>query len=702
MTFTNALAYLIRCASKGIEAKIDEEFDAESDRVLQADSIRHLMLGLPWTVDVHQQVHHAYEDHRILEDGGPVPLGSLGLRLRGAIVKGKLDLSNCGSIYEPLPSLSCTSCIFEHAQGLDPTIDLSNAHLCGLNLARSKFRHLRGVGMRVTSSLDLCEISPANGTDSSLCWCKLSRASIDGNLLADGAQMHAPANESIGELSYYDFFEVNWAINLCGSQIAGSIMMRGKPKLDGGVLMDFACVQGDVRITGAYIASLRRQPAIALERARIDGNLTLAGVQSEHENESLDCKGTLWLMQAKIGGSLDIHGANLNGGHMGVCLYAIGINVDGWLSVGQQSEDARVIANGRFWLQYSQVGGELILANVDVTDCEDLEKGLRSRERGPVIALNARGARANNIRLSSNNFKGGIELSDARCTTLIDDLSGYGQASPILIDGFQYERLENHKFGDKDRKDSWLPGEHGYHPQPYVQLAHVLANDGNEALARDVLVRKAQLDAILKWRGMPVPDDDKTSTNSSSGVREVLRRARRMLARQTQKIGRQIVYGFVRSYGALFDFGLSPSKAAVTMLVFILVGWGIFQWMDLRRVMVVAQQPVASVVRTVGHDKFVAADKSSPDLVSSNTDIPCGSGSIFRWLLYAADVFIPLVDLREEGKCDIDLATNSKAWQWEVTGYRILKAVYAILGWVVTTLALLTFSGIIRHRLFKD
>ena len=46
-------------------------------------------------------------------------------------------------------------------------------------------------------------------------------------------------------------------------------------------------------------------------------------------------------------------------------------------------------------------------------------------------------------------------------------------------------------------------------------------------------------------------------------------------------------------------------------------------------------------------------------------------------------------------------AWREPGW-WEVRTYRLLNAAYALAGWVVTTLALLTFSGVTRHRLLGE
>jgi hypothetical protein len=76
-------------------------------------------------------------------------------------------------------------------------------------------------------------------------------------------------------------------------------------------------------------------------------------------------------------------------------------------------------------------------------------------------------------------------------------------------------------------------------------------------------------------------------------------------------------------------------------------------------------------------------------------------GDDIRSLIYAADVFIPLIDLREEAKCDVGAAHGYAGSASEITVYRFAKAAYAVLGWIVTTLCVLTFSGVLRHSLAR-
>jgi len=60
-------------------------------------------------------------------------------------------------------------------------------------------------------------------------------------------------------------------------------------------------------------------------------------------------------------------------------------------------------------------------------------------------------------------------------------------------------------------------------------------------------------------------------------------------------------------------------------------------------------------------------------------------------LLYATDVFIPLIDLRQESRCSP--STEARA-SW----LRYGKALYAVLGWVVTSMTILCVTGVLRRR----
>jgi hypothetical protein len=693
-----ARAYLIRCAAAGEEANFEREFPEPSERCIEAGWIRDLLLGKVLSGEMHGRIRSAYQDYSAPAGDGPALLSPGNLRVRGVLVSGNLDLSCCGSAHEPLASLAFTACRFETTDGALPSIDLSEAHIGGIRLRDSRLVHLRGVGMCVDGSVDLSGIRPLDDHQSTQCWCNLSRSVINGHLLADRVRLYAPRHAPRSGEQYLDFFEVHWALNLHMARVSGSVIMIA-PTIDGGMLMTAAHVQGDVRLSRAMISSLANSPSIAVERTHIGGSFAL----DDTADAQRMIEGTIWMMLTNIAGSLDFQGVTIQGSKsIDSSLYAVGTTVCGWVTLKQ------VKAAGLICLRNMHVDGRMQLDNLQVTGSTHLRSWFalpdwlpRSKEdkSHPPFALDMNGARiAASLQFINNALAGGVDLSDAHCATLDDDeLRGYGAAPQVGIDGFSYERLASGPESANDRLDNWLPGKlESYRPQPYVQLAKVLASHGDDIHAREVLVRKAGLDARLNWDR--ILGSKAGSTPWARGLDSL-----RLIFR------RLIYYLILRPYCLFFSYGLSPMRAASTLVASILLGAAMFWWMDHRSAMVVAQTPVATYVAQGKADivgarvipKFVAS--MTPKEAGAIGTISCGLNT-GQFILYAADVFIPLVDLREENKCEIDGVVNADPMpsDEEIALYQLMKAGYAILGWVVTTLSLLTFSGVMRHRLSQD
>ncbi|QLH50728.1 MAG: hypothetical protein HWD57_13725 [Candidatus Accumulibacter cognatus] len=673
---SDAIEYLRDCVEKGLEA----DYSDRSDRLIDAPALRDLVL----------QVKAA------------------SIRMRGATIFGALDLRWCGSSQAPLPALCFNECCFivdgdEPANARRPNVDLSDAHIGSLSLVGSRLTHLRAVAACVHGPVDLQAVQPFGDSDEALCWCKLSRSVIEGDVLADGIHLRAPQRSVPEGFRFSNMSEWDWALNLCASRIGGAVMSRDAPgdrlpSIEGGILLDAASVDGDIYLRAARVAGLARAHAVSLERARIAGSLTIAGL---HGTPSMfKCAGAIWMMRCQISGSFDLYGAHL-APESGFALYAAGAAIGSWFTLGQRAVDGdqsgMVRVEGRLWLQDMHVAGKIEITHVRVDRCNQLDTWFKHREPDGLVSLDLSGAHiGSTISLSENEFRGDMDFRDAQCASLRDSPSGYAGAKSILLDGFRYGRVDNTGWesGIDGRFDSWLPGDPGkrvgqsrsaYRPQPFTQLASVLAAHGNEAGAWKVLSRKALFDAKSRWKLQPC--------------------SRRLLYSP--------VYVAARFYGFFFDFGLSPISALATLLLSIILGAGLFGWMDHRNAMVIAQTPVASWVK-IGESPRFAAHASD----AAVGDIACGltqkspaqpsavaiAVTFGRLLIYAADVFVPLVDLREEGKCDIGAveAATPRPRDWEVALYQFLKALYATLGWIVTTLALLTFSGVMRSRLAQE
>lgn len=159
----------------------------------------------------------------------------------------------------------------------------------------------------------------------------------------------------------------------------------------------------------------------------------------------------------------------------------------------------------------------------------------------------------------------------------------------------------------------------------------------------------------------------------------------------------------------LFRYGLSVHRGMSTFLALVLVGWIAFHHAQHGQI-----QPQSARTEAYAHGGELREE------VALVLDVPHaprqpqagGTGRIeteavgtlatpctldVHALLYALDVFIPLLDLDQERRCSIREVREGEPDRY--LGWRAFKAVYEILGWVVTSLLLLTISGVLRRDL---
>jgi len=319
-----------------------------------------------------------------------------------------------------------------------------------------------------------------------------------------------------------------------------------------------------------------------------------------------------------------------------------------------------------------------------------------------------------------------VNLADASCSTLEDaDGRAWGSAGSLSLENFTFARIgakqPRHtvltrkgrilRYVLRDRIPSWLTiglfknlwlttssratvkdrlawlHLGSYHdvflPQPYAHLAKAFREQGDDDAAKHIEEEKIHL--------------------------EVNERAKRSILGKFRKPLWQL-------YRLGFRYGLSAPRAVLTMLMFLVLGWAGVSVANRIGVLVVEPAPVASVlVKSSGSDT-TTIPYSSPS--ADTPDVTCGDR--INNFLYAVDVFIPLLDLKQAARCDIRAprgtdvsprqvfeqgstglrrrftATLKSLVKWPIT-WEVLKLIYAVLGWLVISLAILTFSGTLRR-----
>lgn len=147
-----------------------------------------------------------------------------------------------------------------------------------------------------------------------------------------------------------------------------------------------------------------------------------------------------------------------------------------------------------------------------------------------------------------------------------------------------------------------------------------------------------------------------------------------------------------------FGFGLYWVRAFITFALCIAVGWVAVEMANRGEIgpkSFATWAPVMELDVVAVNDTFVQDESESyltfvvPPSPATNptSKIPCGAA--IEPALYAADVFVPLIDLRQEYRCNPG---------GDYGGWQLAKALYEFLGWIVTSLAILTATGVLRSR----
>lgn len=265
-------------------------------------------------------------------------------------------------------------------------------------------------------------------------------------------------------------------------------------------------------------------------------------------------------------------------------------------------------------------------------------------------------------------------------------------ACPVNFDGLSYDRIMLDTTGSKranalrpprrsrvsrilgphrnplaDHYCAWLQlqdtqiadDENDFFPQPYRQLARVLRNQGEESAARDIAIAE-------QWAARKVG----------------------LLPRMARWV-----------FGMGFGFGLRPRNAIATLVAFLFLGT-----IGVRIAKHNDMLTESMVVASTGA-QFEKADDSAPvhlkrailrlDGTASGpaTEVDC-TDAANTWtddFFYAADMLVPFIPLHQEGKCEIVPSADWRSGVW-----RSLKAVYSVIGWIIFSLALVTFSGMLK------
>jgi hypothetical protein len=545
------------------------------------------------------------------------------INIDGAYIERPLRLSN----FEIKHFLRFTNCYIP-----DP-IQLAGSKLLVLDLSGSSVERLEAPRLQVQYSLLLRKST--HGTDpqskpfSAWKGIDLNGAVINGYLTCDGGQFKSENGTAI----YAEHITIGNSFLLRGAGIRGSLNIMG------------ATIGGSLECDGSLFQNSGGVTIIA-ENATVKGNVHLR--KSDVAREELEAQkedrfiseGEVRFNSARIAGNLDCHGASLRNGSKSV------FTGDGMQVEGAVLFRDFLIAEGEVRFYGSEMG-EL--------DCTN---GVFENPDGTCFNgayMNVKNA----FKWYKTSCKGKVSLYYAKVTHLIDTDWSWPQEHGMLdLDGFEYQTLES-QAGIAQARLKWLalqfpksdwkaalkrsvdriynrfqrdPSKRRkillpYLPriQPYEQLISVLNKMGWNEEARAVQIAKHQ--HITKYSTGPV------------------------------RLGR-----WVKS---LVDYGYSPAKALVPIVIIIAFGAWMFQQAAERQIITPTSTPV-----TIGETHYPYPD--------------------FDPILYSVDVFLPIVDLHQEDSWIPNTGKDGGE------PYLYYMAFHIAAGWFLTTLFVAAVSGLVK------
>lgn len=243
-----------------------------------------------------------------------------GVRLRGAIIKGEIDLSDCkGAAGTPLPPLLLEHCIIHDGSGIkNPVVRNGTSGeekiLSAVNASNVRLSRLSLRGCRISGRVDLTdatldgdlEISDVAPLDNgSPCQIFASRCRIGGSVIAQRTHLRIPD----GQRSEFD--TPDYALNLSAAEIHGFVMLQPSFYAQGGVSVRGAHVSSDIWAEAA-IFSASDEIAFRAESLQCDGAVALRGKEGTG-GYYCQCEvlGELDFMGATIG-FLDLRGVHIS------------------------------------------------------------------------------------------------------------------------------------------------------------------------------------------------------------------------------------------------------------------------------------------------------------------------------------------------------------------------------------------------------
>ncbi|MFH1716155.1 MAG: hypothetical protein ABIF19_02290 [Planctomycetota bacterium] len=436
-------------------------------------------------------------------------------------------------------------------------------------------------------------------------------------------------------------------------KVEGAVFLRDGFKAEGGVRLLGATIGGDFDCVNAHFIN-KDGKALVLDGLDVEGSILLG--------HGFKAEGEVRLLGAAIGGNLDCENGQFinekrntlsaDGFKVKGCVFLRnGFKANGEVRLLTGTVDGNLdCANGRF---INKGGRALYADGLKVGGHVLLRTGFKSEGRVDFIAA----------RIDKHFCMTGVDspegmmldLTSAKIGTLYDDRDSWPAPGQLVLHGLEYKEISRQSPRDSKSRIEWLRLQEGFWPQPYEQLAKVLRESGDDVGAKDVLIAK---------------NKDKAERTEKLTVSQWL---------------------WYRVFGPLIGYGHKPMLAMRWAVPIIVLGW-LFFAAGYSHGLITPPSESAYTDYRAG----AVPDPGDPNLAIS------GVYPVFNSLFYSIDTFVPVVDFHQ-GRYWLPNANRGSEiipWgPWPLCwGGLLLFWLWfeTICGWVLTTLFLVGFTGLVR------
>ncbi len=258
-----------------------------------------------------------------------------------------------------------------------------------------------------------------------------------------------------------------------------------------------------------------------------------------------------------------------------------------------------------------------------------------------------------------------LYLRASKIRTMADSENSWPSQNQIILEGLVYDAIDNNSPIDSQSRLKWIRLQNlkeNFSPQPYEQLAKVLRMSGYEEGATKILIAKHN-DARL--------------------------------------YGKVKGFSWVLNYvlGSTIDHGYRPQKILIGILVFLILGWGIFSWGESHKLIYPSR--IIALVDLDSEQKII--DPNYPK---------------FNALIYSIDTFLPIIDFYQESywlpngnkgnntkipTVSLNFSTSNPLPKLNISQAKTGNLLrwyfwfHIVMGWVLTSLAVAGFTGLVRR-----